>query len=292
MAPETRSNHTGKSNTTNQTMQMGSMSNVLSEIAPPPTTSSIHTTSPVTSFSTSPSNVPAKQGTAATTTITNPIHTSSGNLQTNRFGALLDDDGGNLTATTTAVSTQHATSSIFQQPTFSGSAATYASSLVRINKPQLLTTSLGDMSELTGALDQAKTSRGDVTEAERQGNASRNWDLSNLHTATTNLIPKEHRHNDFLGRSEAEHQKDLNKLQEGLLQSKRFMSRLQGKKKKKEYSKTKNARKNKKKAKGQAHAERMAAKAGGRGSTGRTKQGSGGGRQKKNRGKNRRGNPY
>lgn len=271
-------------------MQMGSISNVLSEIAPP-TTSSIHTTSPVTSFSTAPSSAP-KQGTAATTT-TNPVHTSSGNLQTNRFGALLDDDdGGNLTATATAVSTQCATSSIFQQPTFSGSAATYASSLVRINKPQLLTTSLGDMSELTGALDHAKTSRGDVSEAERQGNASRNWDLSKLHTATTNLIPKEHRHNDFLGRSEAEHQKDLNKLQEGLLQSKRFMSRLQGKKKKKEYSKNKNARKNKKKAKGQAHAERMAAKAGGRGSTGRTKQGSGGGRQKKNRGKNRRRNPY
>lgn len=75
---------------------------------------------------------------------------------------------------------------MFQQPTFSGSAATYATSLVRINKPQLLTTALGDLSELTGALDSALHSQ-DMSETERIGNAQRSWDLSNLHSVTTNL---------------------------------------------------------------------------------------------------------
>ena len=183
---------------------------------------------------------------------------------------------------------------MFQQPSFSGSAATYATSLIKINKPQLLTTSLGDMSELTGALDQAQTSRGDISEADRQGNAHRNWDLSNLHTVTTNLIPKKHRHNDFLGRSEAEHEHDLNKLQEGLLQSKSYMSRLQGQKKKKgQDSRNKNARKNNKKAGGQAYAERRAAKNNNNNGKGRTSMGGGGGRKKNSRsGKKKRSNPY
>ena len=95
-----------------------------------------------------------------------------------------------------------------------------------------------------------------------------------------------------MGRSEAEHQRDLNKLQESLLQSKTYMKRLKGQRGKKEQtSRSKNARKGKKMARGQAHAERMEAKMNSR--TSKVNQGGGGGgRRKKNRGKNRRGNPY
>ena len=172
---------------------------------------------------------------------------------------------------------------MFQQPTFSGSAATYATSLVRINKPQLLTTALGDLSELTGALDSALHSQ-DMSETERIGNAQRSWDLSNLHSVTTNLVPEKHRHNEFLGRTSAEHEKDLATLNEGLKQSKRHMSREQGQRKKKgQATRGSNKRKKKNKQTGTAYAERNAHSA---------KAGKGGGRRKKNRGSGRRQTPY
>ena len=255
-----------------------------------PRSTSTKTTTTTTTASTSTNTTTFSPTSTAASSIT--VELSPANVQNNRFASLLDGDND----LTTASSTRHQNSptcrssipsanSMFQQPSFSSSQATYATSLVRANKPQLLTTSLGDLSELTGALD-AATNHSDVSEAQRLGNAQRSWDLSNLHSVTTNLVPEEHRHNDFLGRTAAEHQKDIDKLQQGLLQSKRHMKIIKQheKKKKHQTSRSKNARKNNKKAKGQAHAERMQQKLG--------KVGKGGGRRKNNRGGRRRQTPY
>lgn len=295
-------------------MRLSGLSSVLAEMqpattptpSPPPTTEAIPRASVMPAHPPSPAN-------------SYDSHDSH-DLSKNRFGALLDDDddddndggrgtsgGGSSTKSSQAASSisllasQHSAASFFKQPSFSGSSATYAVTLSRVNKPQLLETSLGDMSELTGALDVER----DVSETERQGNETRSWDLSSLHAATTNLVPEEHRFNDFLGRTQSEYNQDLDTLNQGLL-SKR-QGKLLGKKKKREMSASRSAnqRKSNKMSKGQAFADRMAHRtAGGRrkgGKGGNVGKGSGygnggstggGGRKKKNRGKGRRQNPY
>jgi pyruvate/2-oxoglutarate dehydrogenase complex dihydrolipoamide acyltransferase (E2) component len=139
------------------------------------------------------------------------------------------------------------------------------------------------MSTLVGALGQAEASAADVSEAQRMGGANRNWDLSGLHDVTIGVIPERQRFNPLYGRSLAEHERDVIKLQRGLQNSTRQMKmQNQRRKSKKQQSRKSNGRKSAKQARGEAAAAKYAKKLGG-----------GGGRKRRTRGgRKARATPY
>lgn len=210
------------------------------------------------------------------------------NLSENRFAGLLsdsDDDSKGLNSSsdaTTTVGGQGIAQGISLAPASFG-ASKYASSLVAVKKPDLMTSTFGDMSTLVGALGRAEESVADASEEQRAGGSTRNWDLSGLHDATVNVIPKRQRFNPLFGKSIAEHERDVIKLQEGLQNSKRQMKmQNQRRKKMRQQSRKSNSRKSAKQARGEAAAAKYAKRITGRG-----------GRKRRNRsGRNMRAKPY
>ena len=222
---------------------------------------------------------------------TEPAHDSGkvepADLSENRFANLLSDSDSESesanSSSGTATANVQATAGGFSLAPASFGASAYAASLVAVKKPDLMTSTFGDMSTLIGALGRAEESVADASEEQREGGSSRNWDLSGLHDATVNVVPKRQRYNPLYGKSIAEHERDVIKLQEGLQNSKRQMKmQNQRRKKMKQQSRKSNSRKSAKQARGEAAAAKYAKRLNNRG-----------GRKRRNRsGRNARAKPY
>ena len=227
------------------------------------------------------------------TTPTPVVAPKIASLSGNRFSGLLDDSDDDDSRNASSSTACSGSSSIsgdgegvapgFSLAPASFGASKYAASLVSVQKPGLMTSTFGDMSTLVGALGQAEVSAADVSEAQRVGGANRSWDLSGLHNAAIGVIPERQRFNPLFGRSLAEHERDVIKLQRGLQNSTRQMKmQNQRRKNNKQQSRKSNVRKSAKQARGEAMAAKYAKRLGGSG-----------GRKRRNRsGRKARAKPY
>lgn len=95
-------------------------------------------------------------------------------------------------------------------------------------KPEVLASAFGDLSEMIGAIDQAKKRGFDVTEERRQLLSKAHWDLDQLRNATIETVPVKERFNPLLQMTIKQHEREASALEDAIYRKSRRKDKKRG----------------------------------------------------------------